>query len=262
MEEAEARRERAQQVAADADRDVENCRAKLEKERAMQAHRGFEAAIEASQAVEGFEELQEAMGRIGDLLASAGEGEQEWLHVATFINKFGRQLPYESSEDSDIRDLVSASSATREGTEEEDGAEGGPARTQMEEEAELVQRACAPRGDGRLAAQSMAGLERVQQEALLAVQNIREATVRPQVAEGSAQTAAQQGTAEGQHDTGIRLAIMDAADHAVPSSGESGGEVAEPNRKRRGREVQVAGGNTGEDIPMARNEEERNDGGI
>ena len=178
------------------------------------------------------------------------------------MNKFGLQPPCESSEDSDIRDLGSASSATREATEEEGGPEGSPLRTQMEEEAEMVQRACAPKGDGRLAANSMAGLERVQQEALLAVQNIMEATVGPQVDGGSVQSAAQQGIGEGQHDTGLRLAIMDAVDRAVPSSGESNAEAAEPNRKRRGREVQVAGGNTGGDISMAKNEEESNDGGI
>ena len=48
LEEADARLERARQVFADAEMDVANGQAKLEKERAVHAHKGFEAAIEAS----------------------------------------------------------------------------------------------------------------------------------------------------------------------------------------------------------------------
>ena len=49
---------------------------------------------------------------------------------------------------------------------------------------------------------------------------------------------------------GCILAIMDAVDQPLPSSDGSRGEAAEPRRKRRGREVQVAGGRTGEDVRM------------
>ena len=129
----------------------------------------------------------------------------------------------------------------------------------MEEEAEVVRRAIAPNRDERVAAQNMAGMERVQQEAARAIQSISGAFGVPQLEGGTAQSEAQQGHVEGQLAIGPHLAIMDAVDHAVPNSEESGGEVAEPNRKRRGREVQVAGGSTSGDISMGKGVEGRKD---
>ena len=89
----------------------------------------------------------------------------------------------------------------------------------------------------------------MRQEARLAVQK----SGMPGEAVGGAPSSKQELAApaeEAQTSQEPRLAIMDAVDHPIPSSGESGAEL-EPCKKRRGREVQVAGGSTAEDISMA-----------
>ena len=89
----------------------------------------------------------------------------------------------------------------------------------------------------------------MRQEARLAVQKFG----MPSEAVGGAPSSKQELAApaeEAQTSQEPRLAIMDAVDHPIPSSGESGAEL-EPCKKRRGREVQVAGGSTAEDISMA-----------
>ena len=93
-------------------------------------------------------------------------------------------------------------------------------------------------------------------QAMLAIQNANMAK-EVRLPEGNGMetgghVAAQSGAQE-QGSEAVCLAIMDAVDRAVPSSGESGGEGAakEPSKKRRGREVQVVGGKTRDDIAMA-----------
>ena len=61
---------------------------------------------------------------------------------------------------------------------------------------------------------------------------------------------------------GVTLAIMDAIEHPLPSSGGSGEETAEPKKKRRGREVLDVGGSTADDVHMRKEEGGSGDGGV
>ena len=247
--EAESKVDRVRQELEEAEQERDEAAAQLDKERNLHAYRSFEGAADAAQAIGGFESIRQAMQTMGDLLARTGEGEQEWLDVANFLNRFGKQGSYAASEDSEVKDLWSESNATQ---EEDEAAEriGDEEGAQLvAQEAGAVRWAFSPSRTGAVPASAKEGLEGVRQEARLAVQKFG----MPSEAVGGAPSSKQELAApaeEAQTSQEPRLAIMDAVDHPIPSSGESGAEL-EPCKKRRGREVQVAGGSTAEDISMA-----------
>ena len=260
LEEAEGKVERVRSELEEAQRERDIAWELLERERTVHVYRGFEAAAEASQVIGGFGNIMQSMQKMGEMLAKSGEGEQEWMEVASFLNRFGEQKAYAASEDSDVRDLWSESNATRE-EEEAGGRTGSDEQAQLDEEAEVIRRAFAPSRGEEALEKEREGLARMREkagQAMLAIQNTNLATgggLLHGIEKGTGVQATGQTEEQKQAGDLVRLAIMDAADRAVPSSGESGGEgstsAMEPRTKRRGREVQVAGGKTSDDITMA-----------
>ena len=260
LEVAEEKVEKARLEMEEAQSERDIARELLEKEKTVHVYRGFEAAADASQVVGGLGNIVQSMQRMGEMLAKSGEGEQEWVEVAAFLNRFGQQRAYAASEDSDLRDLRSESNDT---TEEEEGGgrRGSDEQDQMDEEAEIIRRAFSPTRGEEALEKEKEGMARMREQAgraMLAIQNASTATeVRLPEGNGNGAggQAAVQSEKQEQESESVRLAIMDAVDRAVPSSGESGREGGtskmEPSKKRRGREVQVAGGKTSDDIAMA-----------
>ena len=239
------------QAAREAEFGVEGVEAKLQREKAIQAHRGFEAAAETSQEVEGFEGLAVSLKRMGAILAQHGVCESEWNHVARFISFFSR-CSYASSEDSDIKDLRSAESGSTHEEIEVDSTAGERASEgeDVAEEQRLVQLAFTGPGTEKDKERNLQEFRQVQ-EAAGAAARVFQATAEAQrkAVEASMSAAGPDpGTDTGTGE--VFLAIMDAVDHAVPSSSDSNEGAREPRRKRRGREVQVAGGATGNDVCM------------
>ena len=164
---------------------------------------------------------------------------------------------YVASEDSDLRDLRSVDSFSTLGVPESATGDTAPlgARRLLDDEAEneqaLIRDAFSRPATAEEAAQREGSMQLVQSSAARAAQ------VRQAVIDMRGRAANTQARGEEQEHAGVQgegrgciLAIMDAVDQPLPSSDGSRGEAAEPRRKRRGREVQVAGGRTGEDVRM------------
>ena len=117
-------------------------KARLEKEKAAHAHRGFEVAVEASQEVEGFAELQLSVKLVGEGPAECGRDdcEDHWSHLARFVNMFGPRA-YDPNEDADLRDLRSVDSTSTLGVQRTEAGDTAPvgARRLLDEEAESEQ---------------------------------------------------------------------------------------------------------------------------
>ena len=178
---------------------------------------------------------------------------------------------YDSGEDSELGDLRSAERASAPSTtepEDEGGRKDGLAwyDSKAEEEHKLIQKAHAEIGSERQKSQLAESLGKVRSEAEKA------AGIVLQVAAGQGAQLAGAGVekrkeAGGGEENGLAepavprvLAIMDATDQPVPGSGDSGCEPIEPKQKRRGREVEVVGGSTVQDVQMEKDSGERGKG--
>ena len=239
-----------------AEQELAAAEARLEREKAVYAHRGFEAAAETSLEVDGFEELEQSLQQVGQGLAECGrkDCEEGWNHVANFIYRFRRRT-YASSEDSEVRDLRSVDSTSTLGVPvPPGGAAPVGARqflehTALEEEAMFKEVFKKPATEEQIV-ERQEGLRRVTEAAGVAAQAVQAAIAGQQGAREEPGLAVGLPGALGQAPVEGQLAIMDAVDHPLPSSSSSQGVAKEPSKKRRGREVQVAGGSTGADVQM------------
>ena len=202
-----------------------------------------------------------------------GECESEWNHIAQFVATFAPKS-YDSGEDSELGELrsegpASAPSATE--PEDEDGKCDGIAwyDSKAEEEHKLIQKAHGEATTKDERSQLAEGLGKVLSEAGKAAEVVRQVAMEhgARMADIGAEERKVVG-GEGESAPAASavprvLAIMDAVDQPVPNSGDSGCEALEPRQKRRGREVEVAGGCTGHDVQMEKGSGERGteDGG-
>ena len=230
-------------------------RDKLQREKAAHAFRGFQAAAEAAQDVEGFGELRLAVQKCGEMLARCGnECESEWTHIANFVATFA-PWQYASSEDSELADLRSvAASSTPGATEPED--EAGERNDilvweqQAVEEHAIIQKAHTEPITEDQRIQLVEAMGVVHREANRAAKVAQEMYEEQKRRADNERQEERSGSVGGGNGASVALAIMDAVEHKVPSSSSSGGEAEEPKRKRRGREVQVVGGPTAGDVHM------------
>ena len=171
VDEAESKVDRVRQEPEKAEQERDEAIAQLDAERNLHAYKRFEGAAGAAQAIGGFENIRQAMQTMWELLARTGEGEQEWLDVADFFNRFGKQRSYAASEDSEVKDLWSESNATQEKDEAARRIGHDEGDQSVVEEARALRWAFSPSREGALAASGKEGLEGVRQEARLAVRS-------------------------------------------------------------------------------------------
>ena len=255
----------AMQEATAAEGVLQGKEVKLQKEKDAHAFRGFQAAAEASQGLGWHAELEEAVHRCGQRLASyGGECESEWNHIAQFVATFAPRT-YVSGEDSELGDLRSAEPAsTPSATEPEDEAGERDERawydSKADDEHELIQKAHAEAATGEQRGQLAESLEKFRSEAEKAAGVVQQVAMEQGLRLADI-CVEEQKEAEGDGGGGpVVLAIMDATDQPIPSSGDSGCGPVEPKQKRRGREVQVAGGCTGQDVEMEKSSDGRGKG--
>ena len=266
-----------------AEKEVEAKKAVLKREMEAHAFRGFQAAAETGNDVGGYAELDGAVQRCGEALARWGECEAEWNHIARFVSTFARR-GYEASDDSELADLRSMGAPStpndtepekeeqeREEVREEPwrrkwfergggGAQMGRSGAGEDESADPNRRPEEGSRSEMLAIQQAsmvlqgAGLAPMPPQAWLHSMGER-AGIGAGMVEGT-------GVGMGEGSAPPALAIMDAVDIALPPSSDSGKEGhGEPQRKRRGREVQIAGGNTSQDVCMQKESNEDVEGG-
>ena len=229
--------------------------ARLQKEKDAHAFRGFQAATEASQGVEWHAALAEAVQRCGQRLAAYGsECEDEWNHIAQFVATFAPRS-YDSSDDSELGDLRSAAPASTLGAiepedEDEERKEIVWYDSKAEEEHQLIQKAHEEAATGCQRRKLAEGLSKVRSEASKAAGVVRQVAVEQGVRQAHSGEEVREELGGLGGGAPLVLAIMDAADQPLPNSGDSAEEPVEPKQKRRGREVLVAGGCTGQDVEM------------
>ena len=87
LEEAKKRAEKAKEEEEEAAEKVQRCTAQHEGEKLRHASLAFEAAIEASVGIDGYEELERAVADVGEVLGSVGaiQVEGQFATIAGFV---------------------------------------------------------------------------------------------------------------------------------------------------------------------------------